>query len=61
MYPKGAAGRLLNDQQFIDDLNKYLVKDICDACAWNNNPHAKPKSSDTKSDLMSKCVFPDFL
>ena len=24
-YPKGAEGRLVNDQQFIDDLNKYLV------------------------------------
>ena len=51
----------MNDQQFIDDLNKYLVKDISDTCARNTNPRAKPKSSDTKSNLIYKCVFADFL
>ena len=25
-YPKGAEGWLLNDPQFIDDLNKYVVR-----------------------------------
>ena len=60
-YPKGAEGRLVNDQQFVGDLNKYLVKDIFDAGAWNSNPCAKPKSLETKSDLIYKCVFADFL
>ena len=46
-YPKDAEGWLVNDQQFIDDLNKYLVKDIRDACARNSNPHAQRKLSNT--------------
>ena len=49
---------LVNDQQFIEELEKYLVKD---ACAWNNNPRAKPKSSNMKSNLIYKHVFADFL
>ena len=60
-YPKGTEGRLVNDQQFIGDLNKYLVKDIRDACARNNNPRAQAKSPDTKSDLIYKCVVAKFL
>ena len=60
-YPKGAEGRLVSDQQFIDHLKIYLVKDICGACAQNNNPCAKPKSLDTKSALIYKHVFTNFL
>ena len=60
-YPKGAEGRLVNDQQFIDDLTNMFVKDIREACARNTNPRAKPKSSDTKSDLIFKRVFADYL
>ena len=51
MYPKGLEGRWVNNQQFIEKLEKHLVKDIRDACARNNNPRVKPKSSDTKSSL----------
>ena len=54
-YPKGIEGRLV-----IDELNQYLVKDIRDACARNTFAIAKPKSSDTKSDLIYKHVFADF-
>ena len=57
-YPKGIEGRLVNDQQFIDDLNKYLVKDISDTCARNSNLRTKPN---TKSNLIHKCVFADSL
>ena len=60
-YPKGAEGRLVNDQQFILELEKCLLKDIRDACAWNSNTRAKPKSPDTKCDLIYKLVFADFL
>ena len=28
VYPKGAQGRLVKDQKFIDDFHKHLVKDI---------------------------------
>ena len=58
MYPKGADGRLVNDQQFIEQLEKYLVGD---ACAQNSNARAKLKSPDTKSNLIYKHVFADFL
>ena len=51
----------MNDQQIIQELEKYLGKDIRDACAWNNNSCAKRKSRDTKSDLMYKRVFANFL
>ena len=60
-YPKGAGGRLVNDKRFIRELEEMLVKDIRNACARNINPRAKPKASDTKSDLIYKRVFADFL
>ena len=60
-YPKGAEGRLVNDKRFIRELDELLVKDIRTACARNMNPRAKPKASDTKSDLIYKLVFADFL
>ena len=60
-YPKGAEGRLVNDKQFIRELEELLVKDIRNASARNTNPRAKPKASDTKSDLIYKRVFAVFL
>ena len=60
-YPKGAEGRLVNDKRFIRELEELLVKDIRNASARNTNPRAKPKASDTKSDLIYKRVFGDFL
>ena len=60
-YPKGAQGRLVTDKRFIRELEEMLVKDICNACARNTNPRAKPKASDTKTDLIYKRVFGDFL
>ena len=36
-YPKGAEGRLVNNQQFIRELEELLAKDIRDACARNTN------------------------
>ena len=60
-YPKGAEGRLVNDQRFIRELEELLAKDIRDACARNTDPCAKPKASDTKSDLIYKHVFAYFL
>ena len=60
-YPKGAKGQLVNDQQFIQELEELLAKDIRDACAQNTNPRAKPKASDTKIALIYKRVFGDFL
>ena len=58
---KGAEGRLVNDKRFIRELEEMLVKDIRNACARNTNPRAKPKALDTKSDLIYKRVFGDFL
>ena len=42
-------------------MEQFLLKDTWYACVWNNNLCAKPESSDTKSDLIYKCVFADFL
>ena len=61
VYPMGAEGWLVNDQQFIRELEELLANDIGDACARNMNPRAKPKASDTKFDLIYKRVFADFL
>ena len=60
-YPKRAEGRLVNNERFIRELEELLVKDTRNACARNTNPRAKPKASDTKSDLIHKRVFGDFL
>ena len=56
-YPKGTEGWLVNDKRFIRELEEFLVKHIHNACTRNTNPRAKPKASDTKSGLISKCVF----
>ena len=60
-YPKGAEGRLVNDQRSNREVEELLAKDIRNACARNTNPRAKPKASDTKSDLIYKRVFGYFL
>ena len=60
-YPKGAEGWLVNDKQFIRELEELLAKDIRNAFARNMNLRAKPKASDSKSDLIYKRVFADFL
>ena len=46
-YPKGAQGRLVRDQMFIDDLTKDLKQNMYQACAANANSHVKPKSTDS--------------
>ena len=51
----------MNDQPFIRELEELLAKYIRNACAQNTNPRAKPKASDTKSNLIYKRVFADFL
>ena len=60
-YPKGSKGWLVNDQRVIEEIEKYLVKDICDAFVRNSFPRAKPKSSYTKSNLIYRHVFTDLL
>ena len=64
-YPKGTEGWLVNDQQFIylfiQELAQFLAKDIRDTCARNSNPRAKPKPSDTKTVVIYKQVFANFL
>ena len=60
-YSKGAEGQLVNDQQFIHEHEKYVVKDIRGTCARFKDPRAKPKSSDTKSDSIYEHVFANFL
>ena len=56
-YPKGATGQLENDRPFIGQLVKVLKKDIFKESALNTSPGAKPKSTDTKYQLIYKRVF----
>ena len=48
-------------QRFIDDLCKQLVKELHAACQLNPNPGAKPKSGDTKTDLIYKRALCNYL
>ena len=56
-YPADASGQLECDQLFINYLSKQLVAELCAACQFGPNLGAKPKSSDTKTDLIYKCAF----
>ena len=60
-YPTDASGKLECDQLFINDLSKHLVAECRAACRFNPNPGAKPKSSDTKMDLIHKRAFCNYL
>ena len=60
-YPVDASGQLERDQLFIDDLSKQLVAELRAACQFNPNPGAKLKSSDTKTDLIYKRAFCNYL
>ena len=53
-YPKDASCYLERDQQFIHELAKQLVVELHEACQLNTSPSAKPKSLDTKIDLIYK-------
>ena len=56
-YPANACGQLERDQLFINDPSKQLVAQLCAACQFNPNFGSKPKSSDTKTDLIYKRAF----
>ena len=60
-YPADASGQLERDQLFINDLSKQLVAQLRASCWFNPNPGAKPKSSDTKMDLIYKRAFCNYL
>ena len=55
-YPGDASGQLERDQLFVKDLAKLRA-----ACQLNPNPGATPKSSDTKTDLIYKHAFCNYL
>ena len=60
-YPAHASSQLERDQLFINDLSKQLVAELRAACQFSPNPGAKPKSSDTKMDLIYKRAFCNYL
>ena len=60
-YPKDASGRLEHDQPFINDLAKQPLVEFRVACQLNTNRGAKPKSMDTKSDLIYNRAFGNYL
>ena len=60
-YPRDVSGQLERDQLFINDLAKQLVAELRAVCQINPNPGAKPKSSDTKADLIYKRASSNYL
>ena len=61
-YPTDAFGQLERDQLFINDLSQQLIgEELRAACQFNPNPGAKPKSSNTKTDLIYKRAFCNYL
>ena len=60
-YPADACGQLECDQLFITDLSKQLVAELRAAFQFNPSPGAKPKSSDTETDLIYKRAFCNYL
>ena len=60
-YPADASCQLERDELFINDPCKHLVVELCAACQFNPNTGAKPKSSDTKTDLIYKRAFCNYL
>ena len=48
-------------KQFINEPAKQLVAELRMACQLNASPGAKPKSSDTKVDLIYKHAFCNYL
>ena len=60
-YPKYASGQLEHDQCFIHELTKQLVVDLREACQRNTSLVAKPKSSYTKTNLLYKRAFCNYL
>ena len=60
-YPSNASGQLEREHFFLDDLCKQLVKELRAACQLKPNPGAKPKSGDTKTDLIYKRAFCNYL
>ena len=53
-YLRDASRQLERDQLFINDVAKQLVAELRAACQPSPNPGAKPKSGDTKADLIYK-------
>ena len=53
-YSKDASGQLEHDQQLINELFKQLVVELRLACQLNTRPCAKPRSTNTKTDLIYK-------
>ena len=60
-YPADAFGELERDHLFINDVSKELVVELRAACQFNPNAGAKPKSSGTKTDLIYKRSFCNYL
>ena len=60
-YPRDPSGQLECDQLFINDPAKQHVAELRAACHLNPNPSAKPKSNDTKADLIYKRAFCNYL
>ena len=59
--PKDASSQLERAQQLINELIKQLVVELRMTCHLNTSPSVKPKSSYTKTDLIYKRAFCNYL
>ena len=60
-YPRNASGYVERDQQFINEPTLWLKGHLDWACERNNGPSAKPKSSNSKTNLIYKRAFCNYL
>ena len=60
-YPEDAFPQVGREQLLINDLSKQLVAKLRAACPCNPNRGAKPKASDTKTDLIYKRALCNYL
>ena len=56
-YPNNASGQLECAEQFINEPALQLKTHPYEACEWNTSLGAKPKLSDSKTDLIYKRAF----
>ena len=59
--PKDASGQLERDQQPTNEVTKQLVVELHMAYQLKTSSSAKPKSADTKTDLIYKRAFYNYL
>ena len=59
-YPKGVSGQLEHDHRH-QCADQVASSGVARGLSWNTSPSAKPKPSDTKTNLIYKLAFCNYL